>query len=80
MNISNKVKNILMYVILAILFIVVSGTVAATVVVNKNKQVVSDYYNKKCAAFEMQNYNSAIGQIVFIGDSITDGYVLDNYY
>ena len=80
MNISEKTKNILMYVILAILFIVVSGTVAATVVVNKNKQVVSDYYNKKCAAFEMQNYNSAIGQIVFIGDSITDGFVLDNYY
>ena len=80
MNISEKTKNILMYVILAILFIVVSGTVAATVVVNKNKQVASDYYNKKCAAFEMQNYNSAIGQIVFIGDSITDGFVLDNYY
>lgn len=80
MNISEKTKNILMYVILAILFIVVSGTVAATVVVNKNKQVASDYYNKKCAAFEMQNYNAAIGQIVFIGDSITDGFVLDNYY
>ena len=80
MNISNKVKNILMYVIVSVIFLIVAGTVAVTVVVNSNRSVASDYYSKKCAAFELENYNSAIGQIVFIGDSITDGYVLDNYY
>ena len=39
-----------------------------------------EYYNEKCAAFYTQNSNLAQGQIVFIGDSITDGYVLDHYY
>ena len=40
----------------------------------------SDYYANKCAAFAVQNANLSRGQIVFIGDSITDLCPLDDYY
>ena len=39
-----------------------------------------DYYDKKLIQFAMENGNYSQGQIVFIGDSITDLYHLDNYY
>ena len=38
------------------------------------------YYDSKCAVFEKENANFSRGQIVFIGDSITDGCALDDYY
>ena len=38
------------------------------------------YYDRKCAAFALENANYTRGQMVFIGDSITDGYPLDAYY
>ena len=38
------------------------------------------YYDQKCAAYAVQNTNLAKGQIVFIGDSITDLYILDDHY
>ena len=38
------------------------------------------YYDKKCETYFHENGNYAKGQIVFIGDSITDLYVLDDYY
>ena len=38
------------------------------------------YYEQKCNSFTVQNLNLSKGQIVFIGDSITDLYPLDNYY
>ena len=34
----------------------------------------------KCDSFAVQNFNLSKGQIVFIGDSITDLYKLDDYY
>ena len=46
----------------------------------KRQEDLSSYYNKKCASFEVQNANLSEGQIVFIGDSITDGYHLDAFY
>ena len=45
-----------------------------------NESEVQNYYDMKCSAFELENYNFSKGQIVFIGDSITDGYPLDNFY
>lgn len=39
-----------------------------------------EYYNNKCLSYSVQNVNLAKGQIVFVGDSITDLYVLDDYY
>ena len=38
------------------------------------------YYGRKCQSFKVQNANLSQGQIVFIGDSITDLYPLDDYY
>ncbi len=38
------------------------------------------YYDKKCGSFSVQNANLSKGQIIFIGDSITDLYPLDDYY
>lgn len=45
-----------------------------------NESEVQSYYDMKCSAFELENYNFSKGQIVFIGDSITDGYPLDSFY
>lgn len=39
-----------------------------------------EYYAQKCDSFSVQNANLAEGQIVFIGDSITDLYILDDHY
>ena len=39
-----------------------------------------DYYDSKCQSYAVQNANLAKGQIVFIGDSITDLYILDDHY
>ena len=41
---------------------------------------VASYYENKCLAFSLENANYSKGQIIFIGDSITDGYPLDSYY
>lgn len=38
------------------------------------------YYQAKCNAYSVQNFNASKGQIIFIGDSITDLYPLDDYY
>ena len=38
------------------------------------------YYDVKCESFRVQNGNLSRGQIVFVGDSITDLYPLDTYY
>ena len=45
-----------------------------------NHQLEKTYYEQKCQSFEVQNFNLSKGQIVFIGDSITDLYPLDSYY
>ena len=41
---------------------------------------VRAYYETKCAAFSVMNANLSKGQIVFVGDSITDLCPLDDYY
>ncbi len=46
----------------------------------KDKQGDMSYYDKKCMSFVLQNANLSQGQIVFVGDSITDLYHLDDYY
>ena len=48
---------------------------------NKESETkLETYYQNKCYSYEIQNKNLSKGQIVFIGDSITDGYHLDDYY
>ena len=48
---------------------------------NKNKiNGFQQYYNEHVSTFRVENANLSKGQIVFIGDSITDLYHLDDYY
>lgn len=69
------VKNNIYISIIAIL-IIVMGVFS---VYMKDEEIES-YYQIKCQAFEIQNANLSKNQIVFIGDSITDGFALDNYF
>ena len=48
--------------------------------VKKFSWQANDYYNNKVMSFGVQNANLSKGQIVFVGDSITDLYPLDDYY
>ncbi len=41
---------------------------------------LQQYYDNKCFSYAVQNTNLAKKQIVFVGDSITDLYVLDDHY
>lgn len=69
---------------LAIIVVLVAALVTVSVLygvcIAKQRAGEPSYYDKKCASFELQNANLSKGQIVFIGDSITDGYPLDNYF
>ena len=62
--------------------LLVGGLITTSILLNvkKNNEVSQDYYDKKVAQFTMENGNFSKGQIVFIGDSITDLYHLDDYY
>ena len=65
----------------ALLVTLIVGIVAT---IHKNltasEDALKEYYDAKCQSFAVQNANLAKGQIVFIGDSITDLYVLDEGY
>lgn len=41
---------------------------------------LNQYYKDKCQGYKVQNLNRAKGQILFLGDSIIDLYVLDDHY
>ena len=60
----------------------VGGLITTSILlgIKKNNEQLQDYYDKKVAQFTMENANFSKGQIVFIGDSITDLYHLDDYY
>lgn len=65
---------------LAIIIVLIAAVVTVSVLWATEPKVTPTYYDNKCAAFEIENANFSKGQIVFIGDSITDGYPLDNYF
>ena len=71
-------------VYLAIILLLVAAVVTLSVLLayseKKRKEGEPSYYDKKCTAFSLENAHLAKGQIVFIGDSITDFYPLDEHY
>ena len=75
-------KDVIYLVIIALLVIaVVTVSVLWGVSAHKEKGAdSSSYYDRKCASFAVQNTNLSKGQIVFIGDSITDLFPLDAYF
>ena len=73
-------KDMLYWVIIAALIVALTVVSVLFGISRKNEKEADTYYNTKCASFEVQNANLSKGQIVFIGDSITDGFQLDNYF
>ena len=76
----NATKKDIIY--LAVIFLLAVGLVLSLILGGGkgNDNAMQEYYNNKCQTFEMENANFSRGQIVFIGDSITDGCALDDYY
>ena len=74
-------KDIVYFIVIALLVAALTTvSVLYGVSVAKRKEETQTYYDRKVAAFALENANYAKGQIVFIGDSITDYYSLDVYY
>ena len=67
----------IIYLVVIVLLVVALTTVSVLYGIARAKEKEEpSYYDQKCAAFALENRNYAKGQIVFIGDSITDGYPL----
>ncbi len=69
------------FIYICIILLLLSFAISLAVMladVKKDKEL--SYYEKKSNTFSVENTNFSRGQIVFIGDSITDGCQLDNYY
>lgn len=77
---SGKILIAVLLVLIALLsaFVVLLLTNGEKILDNRND--VQRYYDNKCQSYATQNVNSAKGQIVFVGDSITDLYILDDHY
>lgn len=74
-------KDALYLTVIGVLILaLVAALVLPPVFRRKKETAVPTYYETKCDAFHVQNANLSYGQIVFIGDSITDLYPLDYYY
>ena len=64
----------------------VGGIVAASIVLpryikdQKLKKLTEEYYNMKVASFEKENPTLSGADVVFLGDSLTDGCDLNKYY
>lgn len=77
-------KNIIINIIAILVIIALTVAVVILAVNLASKEDTrtdsQKYYDNKCKSYATQNFNLAKGQIVFIGDSITDLYVLDDHY
>ena len=67
-------------IILLLTAVIVVMVIALFQQKSPQEQLQTEYYNQKVATFTNENPNLSKGQIVFIGDSITDYCILDNYY
>ena len=80
---KKKTKIIILCVCALLL---VGGIVAASIVLpryikdQKLKKLTEEYYNTKVASFEKENPTLSGADVVFLGDSLTDGCDLEKYY
>ena len=77
MNLNKK--NVIYLSVISVLLIITIVLAVSLYWANVKKSPweANDYYNNKVMSFGIQNTNLSKGQIVFIGDSITDLYPLD---
>ena len=81
-KISLKKKDVIYISIISLLIIAITILSVCLYWANVKKATwqAGEYYNNKVTSFEIQNTNLSRGQIIFVGDSITDMYPLDDYY
>ncbi len=79
-NKYSVINIIAILVILALTTTVIILAISPGSFVEDNRTDMQKYYDNKCQSYITQNINSAKGQVVFIGDSITDLYILDDHY
>ncbi len=72
--------NLMLLSIIIVLSVLLAILMLRSVEQPDNRTDLQKYYDSKCQSYSVQNVNLAKGQIVFIGDSITDLYILDDHY
>ena len=80
MNSLKISKKQILYIVLLSVFVLSTAVLSALLVIKPTNTSDLSYYEKKCNVYEIENANFSHGQIVFIGDSITDGCALNDYY
>ena len=80
-----SIKDIVFLSVTSLLTIscIAMGVVLLTHTTNRKGETISyfeTYYNDKVETYEVENAYYSKGQIIFLGDSITDLYHLDDYY
>lgn len=71
------------YINIAVILLLVAAVIILSVKLAErqdNRNDFQKYYDNKVFSYRVQNANLSKGQVVFIGDSITDLYVLDDHY
>ncbi len=78
----NKRDFVFIFIIIFLLINSITLGVSLAIRMNSNKKTsyLEQYYNEHVSTFRVENANLSKGQIVFLGDSITDLYHLDDYY
>ncbi|MBO5773415.1 MAG: hypothetical protein J6R44_01140 [Clostridia bacterium] len=79
-NLTKKDVIYLSIIAVLIIAVLVVGLVLGIEPKKSAEVLMQEYYDNKCSSFATQNANLSKGQIVFIGDSITDLCPLDDYY
>ena len=79
---KGSVKNAILItsVVLLAIAVVVLSILLSVKKKADDRATLNEYYSMKTYSFGIQYANLSKGQIVFIGDSITDLYPLDDYY
>ena len=79
-NLTKKDVIYLSIIAVLIIAVLVVGLVLGIEPKKSAEVLMQEYYDNKCSSFATQNANLSKGQIVFLGDSITDLCPLDDYY
>ena len=80
LNFKSIGKKDIIYLIIIFALAVATVVLSVLLAVNRSSSDEPTYYEKKCEVFASENANFSHGQIVFIGDSLTDGCAVDTFY